>query len=112
MIRQAVRIAAAALVLLLGIAGPVLAQRPGRVTDAFLEELRNKVELHRNAYSRFEMAERDAMGEGSEDAAAVYRQAKTKELEQYYALNAQLENARKAKKEQDLRASEPNPDYR
>lgn len=111
MIRQIGKIAANALLLLL-CAGSALAQRPGRVTDTFLEELRNKVELHRNAYFRFEMAEREATGEGSEDAAAVYRQAKIKELERYYELNARLENARKAKKEQDLRASELNPAYR
>jgi len=97
----------------IGIAGPAAAtMAQQRITAASLEELRNKLEYHRNAYHRLDMAEQEALAEGAQDRAAVFASAKAKAHEQYVLLNAELRKAQKEKQQQDKRNAQSAPDYR
>lgn len=83
-----------------------------RVTRDQLEELQNRLADRRNAYRRLEQAEQEALADGSPERAAVYREARAKELDSYDALNAQLQKVQALKNEQDAREAQINPDYR
>lgn len=91
-------------------AEPALAQ--GRISAAKLEELRAKVVFQRDSYQRFDMAEQDALAEGDQDRAAVFRQAKLKSYEAYVAVNAEYQKAQMDKREQDRREAVAKPTER
>jgi hypothetical protein len=104
---------AVAMTIFIAIPGParaVLAQQ--RVSSSYVEELKNKVETQREAFYRFELAEKEALQEGSVERAAAFREAKAKANEAYHTLNAQLQKVQFEKREQEKRLSEQNPDYR
>jgi hypothetical protein len=103
----------ASLIAMTAIAGPadaIMAQQ--RVTPSHLEELKNKLDSQRDAYYRFEMAEQEALAEGSQERATIFANAKAKAYEQYVLLNAQLQKAQMEKREQDKRNAQLDPEYR
>jgi hypothetical protein len=110
MIRIVLAVVMTIIIAVPGPAGAVLAQQ--RVSSSYVEELRNKVETQRDAFYRFELAEKEALEDGSAERAAAFRDAKAKAYEAYHSLNAQLQKAQFEKREQEKRLSEQNPDYR
>lgn len=110
MIRTVLAVAMSLVIAIPGPAKAVLAQQ--RVSSGYVEELRGKVETQRDAFYRFELAEKEALEEGSAERAAAYAMAKAKAYEAYHALNAQLQKAQFEKREQDKRLTEQNPYYR
>ena len=110
MIRIVLAVAMTVIIAIPGPAGAVLAQQ--RVSSSSLAELANKVETQREAFYRFDSAEKEALEEGSAERAAAFKAAKAKAYEAYHALNAQLQKAQFEKREQDKRLTEQNPDYR
>lgn len=84
-------------------ADAALAQK--RVTSDQLLKLQNRMDAQRDAYYRFEQAEKEALAEGASDKAALYRQAKVKAHEAYTDLNGQFEKAQAQKGESDRRAA-------
>lgn len=90
--------------------GPAMAQQ--RITSSHLEQLRNKVEVQRDAYYRLDMAEQEAREEGALERAAAFATAKAKAQEQYHRLEAELRKAQSNKAEQDRRNAQSAPDYR
>lgn len=89
--------------------GEALAQR---ISSSDLEQLRNKVEVQRDAYHRLDMAEKEALEEGAQERAAAFAAAKDKAREQYHQLNAEFKKAQGEKAEQDKRAAQTSPDHR
>jgi len=93
-----------------GPAGAALAQK--RVTSDYLLELKSKLETRRDAYYRFEMAEKDALADGSRERAEVFRKAKDKAYQEYVTLNAELQKAQMEKREYDKRIASQAPSER
>jgi len=110
MFRNVLIAALIALAAISGPAGSALAQQ--RVTSGTLQELKNKLDAQRDAYYRLDMAEREAMEEGSPERAATFREAKNKAYEAYVTVNAQLQKAQMDKRAQDAQNAQANPDYR
>jgi len=93
-----------------GQAGAALAQK--RVTSDYLRELNSRLETQRDAYYRFEMAEKDALADGSRERAEVFRKAKDKAYQEYVTLNAELQRAQMEKREHDRRTAIQAPPER
>jgi len=101
---------AALIALLIGLttfpvsAGAALAQR--RVTSDMIRELQNKVEMQRDAYYRFDTAEKDALADGMNERADAFHKAKQKAYETYVSLSAELKKAEGDKDAYDRKMSE------
>jgi len=91
---------------------PEVALAQGRVTTARLQELRGKLEFQRDAYQRLDMAEQEALAEGSAERAEVFHKAKLKAYEAYVTVNAEYQKAQMDKREQDKREAASKPDER
>ncbi|WP_243361796.1 hypothetical protein [Fundidesulfovibrio terrae] len=89
-------------------AGAALAGQ--RITDDDLQWLRERTENRRGAWVRLDLAEREALEEGSPERAEAFRDAKARAYEAYMALDKELRHARAAKAEQDKRQAEQGPE--
>ena len=77
-----------------------------------LRELETKVEAQLNAYWRLQLAEQEAVADGSPDRAASFREAKLKAYNAYMDMNARLKKAQLDRREYEKRQDGSNDVYR
>ena len=74
-----------------------------RITTGEMEQMQARVQSRLNAYHRFELAEREALEEGSKERAAAFGEAKQKAYQEYIEENAKYQKLQMDKREQDKR---------
>ncbi len=86
---------ALALALCLGAAAlsPLPVQAQERITQEQVDQLADRTRAQREAYHRFDAAEREARAAGQTERATSFAQAKAKALESYTQLEAELKAA-------------------